>query len=378
MKKVFGTIVIAIAAFAGVVGALQIDHVLNKPAAAPSTIFTDSLPAKHVSFDTATPAPFDFRAAAKAIMPAVVSVDKRERVMTFFSDEEEIVPTGTGSGVIISKDGYILTNQHVVSHAAQVQVRLSDGKTYGAQVVGEDVQSDLAVLKIKANNLTPAALGDSSKLEIGEWVIAVGNPLGYSNTVSVGVVSSLKRTLTTQSGGVLLDTIQTDAAINSGNSGGALTNSLGQVVGINSAIVSNTGGNIGIGFAIPINRAKRVVDDIIKYGRVKYGDPGLNIYPRGGLLQDQRNRAFYLEKFNVEAPQQGLIVRQVDANGPAAKQGIKELDVLLKIENITLNEPTDLTMALADRRPGEKVSVDLWSAGKKRTVTLVLSDIATF
>lgn len=376
MKKLLAALIIAVAAFAGVMGALQIDRWMHAPETTEG--FTANLPpATLVSFDSAQ-SPADFRAAAKAVMPAVVSVDKRERVRHFFSDEEEIIPTGTGSGVIISKDGYIITNNHVVDRAAQVQIRLSDQRTFNATVVGTDPQSDLAVLKINANKLTPAVLGDSGKLEIGEWLIAVGNPLGYSNTVSVGVVSSLKRTLSTQSGGVLLDTIQTDAAINSGNSGGALANARGEVVGINSAIVSNTGGNIGIGFAIPVNRAKKVVDDIIKYGHVKYGEPGLTIFRRAGLLQDPRNRAYYFEQFNVEAPQKGLIINEILPGGPAAKAGLKPLDVLLNIDGTSLDEPTDLTMALADKRPGDKVSVQLWSAGKKKTVTLVLADISSF
>ena len=181
--------------------------------------------------------------------------------------------TGQGSGVILSKNGIIVTNNHVVEvpndpeHAIveQVKVRLQDKRVFTAKVVGRDRRADLAVLKIEATDLQPIEVGDSSKLEIGQWVVAVGNPLGFDNTVSVGVVSSLGRSLGLENS-FLLDGIQTDAAINPGNSGGALTDAAGQLVGINAAIASGNGGSVDIGFAIPVNTVRRVVDQILKFG----------------------------------------------------------------------------------------------------------------
>ena len=209
-------------------------------------------------------APFDFSAAAKKASPSVVSVDQyRDVPRGLFSDEVTTRKTGTGSGVIISDSGYIVTNNHVVSGAKQVRVRLDDGRAYDAKVLGTDSRSDLAVIKVDAKNLHAIEIGSSKDVQVGQWVLAVGNPLGFDDTVSVGVVSSLRRNLAVGDQG-MVDAIQTDAAINAGNSGGALCNSQGQLIGINAAIASTNGGSIGIGFAIPVDRVKTVVDDIVK------------------------------------------------------------------------------------------------------------------
>lgn len=316
------------------------------------------------------PAAFDFRSAVRRVMPAVVSVDRLERFVNFWSEEVRIRPTGTGSGVIISRDGYILTNNHVVEDADVVQVRLPDKRIVEAKVVGTDPRSDLAVLKVDAPNLTPAVLGSSSSLEVGEWVIAVGNPLGYDNTVSAGIVSNKGRTLALGGRTVLLDAIQTDAAINQGNSGGALANARGEVVGINSAIITPNGGNVGIGFAIPIDRAKRIVSEIVRFGRVRYGSLGVVIYPQEGLLSVPRVRRVLAQEVGAEPPPSGLLIREAVGSGPFAP-----LDVLLEVNGRRTLDPSDLTVALADKRPGDVVRVRFWSRGRTQEVNVALKDL---
>lgn len=318
------------------------------------------------------PAPFDFRAAARRVMPSVVSIESLAQ--TFFG--QGLTPTGQGSGVIISADGYILTNAHVIAGARAVRVNFVDGRTAEAAVVGSDPRSDLAVIKVEGQNFRAAAMGNSDRLEVGEWVMAVGNPLGFSNTVSVGVVSNVGRNLPTEAS-LLVDVIQTDAAVNPGNSGGALTNSQGELVGINTAIASRTGESIGIGFAIPINRAQRVVEDIRKYGRVRYGLMGLTYDGRPGLLGVRRARQELQELANSPSPppSQGLLVTRVVPGSPAARAGIQTFDVLTKLDGRPLTEPVEFMRVMIDKRPGDRVSVEVWSRGEVRTVTLNLVDI---
>lgn len=377
MKKTFGYLAIAIAVFAGGFGALRLDSWLKRGGPAESSSIFELNDSKIVpaSFDQSGTT-FDFRAAVKKILPSVVSVDRLDRVTRgFWDDETFVTQTGTGSGVIISQKGYILTNNHVVTGAAAVSVRLADGRSVKADVVGTDPRSDLAVLKVNATGLVPAEMGDSAHLEIGEWVIAVGTPLGYANTVSVGIVSSLNRTVQTSRENALIDTIQTDAAINQGNSGGALANVKGQVVGINTVIVSQTGGSVGLGFAIPIRRAQRIVDDIVQFGRVRYGQLGASIYPRAGLLEVDEVRVQLQEATGAAPPKHGLIVSRVWRNSPAAVTGLQQLDVLLEVDGKRLAEPIDLTKALIDKRPGDKIQLKYWARGAVKTANITLSDL---
>lgn len=372
MKRVATLFGIGLAAFVGVLGALKLDRSMARNEAvqaweAPFTGRTASL--------ENTAEPVDFRPAVRKLLPSVVSVDKSERVYrSYWARQAELTETGTGSGVIISKDGYILTNNHVVQGADVVRVRLSDQKSYSAKIIGTDPRSDLAVLKVEAPGLVPAELGDSSKLEVGEWVIAVGNPLGFSNTVSVGVVSSLNRTLPTNES-LLVDAIQTDAAINQGNSGGALTNALGQVVGINSAIASNSGGSIGLGFSIPINRAKKVVSDILKYGRVKYGWLGVNFYEGRVSLKDPYVQSQIASEVGATPPSQGLIVSRVNPASGASKAGLKPFDIIQKADGVVLNEGLDFNRLMVDKKPGDQLKLVVWSAGTTKTITVTLEDL---
>lgn len=322
MKSVSKYIFIGIAVFAAVLGALQVNRFINQRGVAQDIqSVLGATPTSSIAFEQGS-APADFRAPVAKISPAVVSVDRFDQVTDFFGESRGEQQTGTGSGVIISSDGYILTNNHVVSGAARVQIRSKDDRTFSAKVIGTDPRSDLAVLKVEEKNLAVATLGDSSKVEVGEWVIAIGNPLGYSNTVSVGVVSNLNKSLQTGRNSLLVDLIQTDAAINQGNSGGALANAKGELVGINSAIATNSGGSIGLGFAIPINRAKRVVADIIKHGKVQYGTLGVEVVERPGLLQMDFARNQVQEYTGAVPPKDGLIIRAVVEGSAGAKLGL--------------------------------------------------------
>jgi len=377
MKRVGAVAAVFLASLVGVLVAFQIDRFWNSRHPSSVQLLEDLPCSTPASYAQLPAGPADFTAAAKKLVPSIVSVDQRVKTRDFFSDRVSIELAGTGSGVVISEDGYILTNNHVVSGGDIIQVRMQDDKTYEAKVVGADSRSDLAVLKINAKGLTAADLGDSDKIQVGQWVIADGNPLGYSNTVSVGVVSTLKRTLPTgDQGSLLIDAIQTDAAINQGNSGGALANAQGQVIGINSAIASNSGGSIGIGFAIPINRAKRVVSEILKYGHVRYGDPGFTVYP--APLQDPSVQEQLKEQVNADPPAQGLVVRAVAPNSPAEQNGIRTLNVLESVDGKAVSNPQQFFRIFTEKKPGDKVVLKIWDAGQTKTVNLTLVDSASF
>src|SRR5437588_5045340 len=360
------------ASLLGVLAAFQIEHITSSRSNQVLSTDRDFPYAKPASFSNLPAGPADFRAAANKIMPSVVSVDQRVQTRDFWTDQVQVSTRGTGSGVIISQDGLILTNNHVISGADQVRVRTANDKTFQAKVLGSDARADIALIKIAAPNLIPATLGDSDQIEVGQWVLAVGNPLGYSNTVSAGVVSSLKRTLPTENNGILLDAIQTDAAINMGNSGGALANDQGEVIGVNSAIASLDGGSIGVGFAIPINRAKKVVHDLLQYGHVRYGDPGFSVYQR--LIQDWDVQDALRNAVHAEPPKTGLVIHVVDPNGPAASAGVHTMDVLEAINGIPMNNPTAYSKFFADKKPGDRVSMKIWESGQTRNIDLSLVD----
>lgn len=268
-----------------------------------------------------------------------------------------------GSGVIFdAKNGYILTNAHVVENASEITVTLLDGRDLKAEVVGSDELSDVAVLKVKSPNLVQIALGDSSKLEVGDFVVAIGNPFGLQNTVTSGIVSGLGRSNINPDG--YEDFIQTDASINPGNSGGALVNLKGELIGVNTAILSRTGGNIGIGFAIPVNMAHSVMDQLLKFGSVKRGLLGVNISAMGPDI------AQALGLSNA----QGALVTQVVPESAADKAGIKTGDVITSINSVTIRSPAELRNSIGLLRVGDKVDVGLLRDGKPRRVTAVIAD----
>ncbi len=276
---------------------------------------------------------------------------------------------GSGSGIIISDDGYIATNNHVVENATKVTVGMSDKRTFDAKVVGTDPLTDLAVIKIDGKNLPTAYLGNSDDLKVGQWVMAIGNPLALSSTVTAGIVSAIGRGqlgLIKDSYGVE-NFIQTDAAINPGNSGGALVDLSGAVVGVNSAIAAgNTGTYIGYGFAIPINLVKSVAKDLIAHGKISRGYIGVNI----GEVDDAMAKSLGLDK------PKGIIVQGLVEGGAASKADIKEGDVILKVDGREVNQPNQLQGYIASKSAGTTVKMTLFRDGKEidREVTLKARD----
>ncbi len=386
MKKT-GFVLTLAACFMGVFGALQADKWLNSHQKS-DDIFIEgasstSLGKLRTASNDPLPTPaFDFREAAKKAMPSVVSVDRFDKSRGFFEQQATERETGTGSGVIVSQDGIVITNNHVVAGRVsrtgtvypRVQVRLYDGQKVEAKILGTDERSDIAVLKIDAKNLKPIEIGSSGTLEVGEWVMAVGNPLGFENTVSVGVVSSTKRNLPVGDQG-LVEGIQTDAAINPGNSGGALCNAQGQLVGINSAIASGTGESVGIGFAIPIDRAKKIVNDIVKFGKAKY--PVLGIQYNGqlaGQLDNPYARDFISQQINrQDFPNYGLFVQGV--SGPSASSGIANNDFILEVDGQKIESSFDLNKVLLPKKVGDKVKVKYWHAGQTKETSISLAEM---
>jgi len=281
------------------------------------------------------------------------------------SPEREYKRFGLGSGVIIDKNGHILTNEHVVGGAEKIKVTLSDGREFDAKLVGKDSRSDLAIIKIEAKDLPVARLGDSSNLKIGQWVIAVGNPFGFAidnpePTVTLGVISALKRFVPALGARQRSfdDLIQTDAAINPGNSGGPLVNMQGEVIGINTAIFTTSGGYQGIGFAIPIDKVKRIKDKLIRGEKVLYGWLGIVIQD---LNDDLRNYFRIKEK-------EGIIVVEVTKDSPAEKAGIKEGDLLLSYGDSSVKTTRDLVRMVSSSEVGKVIPVRIIREGKEKSI----------
>jgi Do/DeqQ family serine protease len=317
------------------------------------------------------------------VSPAVVTIRSTERARApqqfpfmddptfreFFGDRGPQSQTpqrvqGVGSGVIVTPDGYILTNHHVVDGALDIRVELTDNRTFKAKLVGSDQPSDLAVLKIDATSLPTLALGDSDKVRVGDFVLAVGNPMGIGQTVTSGIISAKGRQ-TGLSDGTFEDFLQTDAAINRGNSGGALVNTIGELVGINSQILSPSGGNIGIGFAIPSNMAKVVMDQLVKTGKVRRGMLGVSIQPVDADLAA-----------SMDLPAaQGAIVTNVQAAGPAEKAGLKRGDVIVGINNHSIADSNALRNLVASIPPGTNVKVSALRDGKEQNFQVALAEL---
>jgi serine protease Do len=272
---------------------------------------------------------------------------------------------GLGSGVIVTNDGYILTNHHVVEGASKIQVELSDRRVMEAKVIGNDPPSDLAVIKIDGNNLPMVAIGDSNAMRVGDLVLAVGNPLGVGQTVTMGIVSAKGRA-TGLGNGSYEDFLQTDAAINQGNSGGALVNTAGELVGINSQIMSPSGGNIGIGFAVPSLMAKNVMDQLVVNGRVHRGLLGVTVQGMTGDLA----AGLGLEKA------EGALVSNVTPDGAAAKAGIKRGDVILSYQGRPVVDTNAFRNEIAATKPGTTVTVKVLRDGKTLEVKPTLEEMA--
>lgn len=313
-----------------------------------------------------------FIEVAEKVTPVIVQisvVSEREIPHDFFffpfDEKGPQKQQGAGSGIIISEDGYIVTNNHVVENATKVEVALYDKRTFQAKVIGTDPLTDLAVIKIDANNLPAAYLGNSDDLKVGQWVMAIGNPISLSSTVTAGIVSAIGRGQL----GLIRDSygvesfIQTDAAINPGNSGGALVDLSGAVIGVNTAIASGRSGYyIGYGFAIPINLAKAVSKDLIAHGKVSRGYIGVNI----GEVTDAIAKSIGLDR------PRGIIVQGVLEGGAASQVDIKEGDVILEVDGREVNQPNQLQSYIASKSAGETINLVIFRDGDKfeRKVTL--------
>lgn len=316
----------------------------------------------------AEPAPGSFSAAARKASPAVVSINTSKAAVRhprsndpwfqfFFGDQgNPQAQAGLGSGVIISPDGYILTNNHVVEGADEIEVTLTDSRQARASVIGTDPDTDLAILKIELDKLPVIVLGDSDALAVGDRVLAIGNPFGVGQTVTSGIVSALGRT---QLGiNTFENFIQTDAAINPGNSGGALVDANGNLMGINTAIYSRSGGSMGIGFAIPVSTAKMVLDGIVKDGQVRRGWIGVEPSELSPELA---------ETFGVQATQ-GVIITGVLQDGPAAQAGLRPGDVIVQVGGKAIANVPALLSSVAALRPGEPSSFEVQRGAKALTL----------
>lgn len=269
---------------------------------------------------------------------------------------------GAGSGFIVSSDGYILTNTHVVANAEDVTVRLTDRREYPAKVIGADERTDVAVIKINATNLPTVRLGDPQKIKPGQWVLAIGSPFGFENSATAGIISATARSLPSDN---YVPFIQTDVAVNPGNSGGPLFNLSGEVIGINSQIFSRTGGYMGVSFAIPIDVARNVEDQLIKTGHVVRGRIGVTI---------QDVNAQLAESFGLDRPH-GALVSSVEKDGPASKAGLIPGDVILAVNGHAIERYGELSGSIAAMKPGSDASLQVWRQGKQQAVSVKIAEL---
>jgi Do/DeqQ family serine protease len=325
-----------------------------------------------------------FRAISKSVRPSVVKITVEEtrtqsspgRNLPWFDfffrtpdgedEDHEFRTQGLGSGVVVQKNGsryYVLTNDHVIGEADQILIILDDGSEYPGEVIGKDIRKDLALISFEApdSSIPVARLGDSNTLQVGDWVLAIGSPFGFQSTVTAGIVSALGRRGGPQ--GNISDFIQTDAAINQGNSGGALVNLAGEVVGINTWITSQTGGSVGIGFSIPINNARRAIDEFIEHGEVQYGWLGVSIRS----VVPEVAESLGLENRN------GALVQHVFIGSPAARDGILPGDFVTSVNNSVVENQDELILAVGDLPVGEEAVFHLLRQGSPVTVTVTIA-----
>jgi serine protease Do len=336
----------------------------NQPVLSQAVVRAQSLPAAATGGS--------FVAIVKKVKPAVVKVisesivQSRSQFGDDFFDQFFNVPqrqekrSGEGSGFFISADGYILTNNHVVKDAVKVKILNIDKEEYTAKIVGTDPKTDLALLKISVNNVPFVNLGDSSAVEVGEWVLAIGNPFGQVSTVTAGIISAKGRQLGLAQ---YEDFLQTDAAINMGNSGGPLINMKGEAIGINSTILTPSSGNIGIGFAIPANMAKKVVGDLKTKGKVVRGWFGIQI--QDVTANDAKD---------LELADAGALIMRVEENSPAQKAGLKRYDLIVAINGKEVKAAADLQMEIANSDPGDEITVTVFRNRDKLNVKIKVSE----
>lgn len=317
----------------------------------------------------------DFTEAAEKTVHAVVHVKNTTvsrqptNIFEYFQGGgQPRAMVGSGSGVIISPDGYIVTNNHVIANASNLEVTLNNNKTYTAKLIGADPNTDIALIKIDGESEFPfIPFGDSNNLKIGEWVLAVGNPFNLTSTVTAGIISAKARDLN-QFDGNPQSFIQTDAAVNRGNSGGALVNTRGELIGINTAITSETGSYVGYSFAVPSNNARKVIEDILEYGNVQRGILGIQV----GNINPQ-----LAEKYGINETQ-GVFVGGIEKGSGADKAGIKEGDIIKQLDGIQVTKFADLAGYLGSKRPNDVVQVTVLRNGKEKTLPVTLLKLETF
>ena len=364
MKRFFG--ILGVAMLGGAVSLTGYKMIIEKEA----VVVEETQPALQTIQANYTPtvinteaAPTDFTAAAERTVNAVVHVKNtairtQQDPYSFFfggNGTRERKQVGTGSGVIISPDGYIVTNNHVIDNASDIEITLNNRKKLKAELIGTDKENDIALLKVNADiDLPHLPFGNSDNAKIGEWVLAVGNPYNLTSTVTAGIVSAKGRDLDGNRG--IESFIQTDAAVNPGNSGGALVNTRGELIGINTAISSRTGSFIGYSFAVPSNIAKKIIDDILEFGKVQEALIGFKPYAD--------------EKGEIE----GVQIEDIDADSKALKAGLRKGDVIVKLNDVKIAKFSDLKGQLRAKRPGDVVSVTVDRDGEELTKTVTLSE----
>ncbi len=337
---------------------------------------------KQVNYSGA-PVPFDFTKAAERTMAAVVHIKATESKESaiqrqrenrsvnpfqyFFGDSygfEQQPRSGTGSGVIYTADGYILTNNHVVEFADEFEVTLHDNREFRARLVGRDPNTDMAVIKIDANDLSAIEIGNSDAVRVGEWALAVGNPFDLTSTVTAGIISAKGRDINIIKGGTPIESfIQTDAAVNPGNSGGALVDVNGNLIGINSAIATPTGVFAGYSFAIPVNLVKRIADDLIKYGEYRRAYLGVNVVTMDAQAAKEYGVPFL----------QGVLVSSLDPVGSAAVAGVQENDVVTKANGKTVTTTSELMELIGRSKVGETMMLNVVRDGNSREISVRLN-----
>ena len=356
----------------------------NNPPPAPPAASTP-VPATSNNTGGGVASPTSFADVVARVAPAVVTIHSARRARAprqhpFFDDprfreffglprtpqREAPAVRGLGSGVIVSNEGYVLTNHHVIDGAEEVTVELTDHRTYSARLVGSDPPSDLAVLKIDENNLPVLPMGNSDQARVGDMVLAIGNPLGLEQTVTAGIISAKGRS-TGLSDGSFEDFLQTDAPINQGNSGGALVSATGELIGINSQILSPTGGNIGIGFAIPVNMARNVMDQLIRDGTVRRGSLGVTI---------QSLTPEAVSRLGLQTAR-GALVTSVISGGPAERAGVRANDVIIGLNGNPVDDPNALRNAVASTQPGTQVELTVWRNGGEQRLRVTLGELRT-
>lgn len=375
MKQLFRLLFVAIIAGAFTLGGYK--YFLEPDITSNNTIQNETstfIPTNYTS-PIANGTNIDFTDAAEKTVHAVVHVKNTTisrqptSLREYFSGGGTArAMVGSGSGVIISPDGYIITNNHVIDNSSQLQITLNNNKTYTAQLVGTDPKTDIALIKVDPDGELPyIPFGDSNELKIGEWVLAVGNPFNLTSTVTAGIVSAKARDLNEFDGNPQ-SFIQTDAAVNRGNSGGALVNTRGELIGINTAITSETGNYVGYSFAVPSNNARKVIEDIMEYGDVQRGILGIT----GGNLNSE-----IAENLGINETE-GVFVNGIEKGSGADKSGIEKGDIIKEVDGIKIGKFSDLVGYLGSKRPNDEVNVTLLRDGKKRNVPVTLIKLETY